>query len=68
MIVGNQTCIACMIAVKKLTLKALTSWWGRSEMKPTVSLRIASRPEGRCTRRKAGSKVANSLHAYTHVK
>lgn len=55
--------VPLLVGNSLLTLKALTSWWGRLEMKPTVSLRIASRPEGRCTLRKAGSRVANSLHA-----
>ena len=31
-------------------------------MKPTVSLRSASRPEGSMTRLKVGSRVAKSLH------
>ncbi len=30
-------------------------------MKPTVSLSMASRPEGRCTLLRVGSRVANSL-------
>jgi hypothetical protein len=36
---------------------------GRSEMKPTVSDRMAPRPEGSATWRSVGSSVSNSLRA-----
>ena len=35
---------------------------GRSEMKPTVSDRMAPLPEGSITWRIVGSSVSNSLH------
>jgi hypothetical protein len=41
--------------------KASTSSVGRSEIKPTVSERIAGRPLGRFTVRSVGSSVANSM-------
>ena len=40
---------------------AATSWCGRSEMKPTVSDRIARRPPGSSIARIVGSSVANSM-------
>ena len=45
------------------TWKASTSCTGRSEMKPTVSLRITSLPLGSMMRRRVGSRVANSWSA-----
>ena len=45
--------------------KAATSCVGRSEMKPTVSDRIALRPDGSSICRTVGSSVANSWSAAT---
>ena len=42
--------------------KALMSMGGRSDMKPTVSDRMAPRPEGSMIWRIVGSNVSNSLH------
>ena len=44
-----------------LAWKALMSMGGRSEMKPTVSDRMAPRPDGSMTWRIVGSSVSNSL-------
>jgi hypothetical protein len=45
--------------------KAATSSCGRSEMKPTVSDRIAGRPSGSFRVRRVGSSVANSMSSAT---
>jgi hypothetical protein len=44
-----------------LAWKALMSMGGRSDMKPTVSERMALRPDGSMTWRIVGSSVSNSL-------
>lgn len=44
-----------------LAWKALMSMGGRSDMKPTVSDRMAPRPDGSMTWRIVGSSVSNSL-------
>ncbi len=55
-------------AAWKVTWNALMSIGGRSEMKPTVSDKIALRPEGSITCRIVGSSVSNSLHQENKMK
>src|SRR5216683_1760372 len=55
--------MSASVTSSSVARKAATRWIGRSEMKPTVSERIACFPEGRPRRRIVGSRVANSMSA-----
>ena len=58
---GHGRSRSASITSSSVARKAATRWVGRSEMKPTVSERIALRPDGSFSRRMVGSRVANSM-------
>ena len=57
--------MSASVTSSSVARKAATRWVGRSEMKPTVSDRIAWRPDGKPRRRIVGSSVANSMSPAT---
>ena len=53
--------MSASVTSSSVARKAATRWVGRSEMKPTVSDRIALRPTAASSARIVGSSVANSM-------